>query len=177
MGFWSDWQASRDRRRRVASYVTGLLHDADPADVQWLAETAKGERVAARELVFARRALGLIVAERDALDDRTAADVAHQLAPAIRTESLEDSDAGRAWSERWRAYKAALALRGSAEPPAVRLARVLLEGAGVTSPTADQLERASSMLTGHRRSLNQALRAAFGDAMLPDDIRPSAIAR
>jgi hypothetical protein len=175
MGFWSDWQAARERRRRVASYLSHVLREPDPAQSRWLSDLTGEPSRATRELAFARRAVALIVADRDALDDRTAADVAHQLAPLIASEARRSGDAGREWNARWLAYTAALAVRGSTESPAARLARVLLEGAGVISPSFDDLQRATEMIQQHREALNEALRAAFGDAALPEDVRPSAL--
>ena len=102
-------------------------------------------------------AIGLIVAERDALDDRTASDVAHQLAPVISREARGAVDLGREWGERWRAYTAALAVRGSVESPATRLARVLLSGAGIAEPTAEQLVRATLFVNETRSAANVAL--------------------
>jgi hypothetical protein len=174
MGLWAEWQAARDRRRRVESYVGRMLREPDPATLSAL-EALAGAAVAHRELRFALLALGLIVAERDALDDQTAADVSHQLAPLLAADARRDPEVGKLWLERWRAYTAALALRGSPEVPATRLARVLLAGAGVTAPTAAQLALLTSFVQENRGALNEALRAVFGAASLPDDIRPSAL--
>ena len=126
-------------------------------------------------MAFARRAIGLIVAERDALDDRTAADVAHQLAPVVAAEARRDAEAGRLWTERWRSYTTALAVRGNPESPAARLARVLLSGAGLMEPTADDLQQITAFVHETRGNLNEHLRAAFGAASLPEDVRPSAL--
>src|SRR3954471_21005461 len=126
MSLLAEWRLTRERRKRAAVYLTAINHEVAAADVAWLAAfmPAPDEKLALRELLFARRALGLIVAERDALDDRTASGVAHQLAGVISLEARLDADAGRAWSERWRAYTGALAARGSPEAPAARLGRV-----------------------------------------------------
>lgn len=174
MGLWTEWQAARERRRRVESYVGRMLREPDASIVACL-ESAAGPSVARRELRFALLAIGLIVAERDALDDQTAADVSHQLQPLLAAEARRDPDVGRLWPERWRAFTSALAVRGSAEAPAVRLARVLLEGAGVTAPSAAQLERSTRFVQDNRSALNEALRAVFGAASLPEDVRPSAL--
>lgn len=174
MGLWADWQAARARRQRVDVYLNHLLRDPEPQQLTWL-EGIVGPQVAERELSFARRAIGLIVAERDALDDRTASDVAHQLAPVIQGEARRDPGSGALWSERWRAFTAALAVRGSAEPPAVRLARVVLDGAGVANPTAEQVALATAFVQTTRATMNEHLRAAFGAASLPEDVRPSAL--
>ena len=175
MGLLTDWRAARERRRRAARYLDALLVPPDAADIQWLASLAPSAQVAERELVFARRAIGLIVAERDALDDRTASDVAHQLADVVAREARAEPDVGRAWVERWRTYTATLAVRGDSESPAARLARVLLGSAGVTKPTTEQLVRATQFVLAVRTRANEALRAVFGVASLPDDVRPSAL--
>jgi hypothetical protein len=174
MGLWTEWQAARDRRRRVESYVGRMLREPDLTTLTAV-ESLAGQVVARRELRFALLALGLIVAERDALDDQTAADVSHHLAPLIAADAKRDPEVGRLWPERWRAYTAALALRGSPEAPATRLARVLLSGAGVASPTAPQLALITAFVQDHRSALNEALRAVFGAASLPEDVRPSAL--
>lgn len=177
MSFLTEWRVARDRRRRAAVYLGAITQHVAPADVEWLTKLTDGqnERVATRELEFARRAIGLIVAERDALDDRTASDVAHQLAAVISGEGRRDSVAGRAWSERWRAYTGALAARGSTESPAARLARVMLAGSGVEAPSHEQLVRGTQYILAVRSAANEALRTAYGSVSLPEDIRPSAV--
>ena len=175
MGMWAEWRAQRERSRRAAAYLGQLLRTPEQADVSWLSSLGVPEPVALRELTFAKRAIGLIVAERDALDDRTASDVAHQLAPVISREARGTVDLGREWGERWRAYTAALAVRGSVEAPATRLARVLLAGARIAEPSADQLARTTQFVHETRSAANVALRDVFGVASLPDDVRPSAL--
>jgi hypothetical protein len=164
MGFWGDWQATRERRHRVGLYLNHLLREPEAAPLAWLTALTGNAALAARELTFARRALGLIVAERDALDDRTAADVAHQLAPVIAGEARRDAAVGREWADRWRAYTAALAVRGSAEAPAARLARVMLSGAGVHSGYAGRPERTAARR--HRRRVAARGRASVCTAQL-----------
>jgi hypothetical protein len=175
MGMWAEWRAQRERSRRAATYLGQLLRPPERADLSWLSSLGVPEPVAVRELVFAKRAIGLIVAERDALDDRTASDVAHQLAPVLSRESRAAADRGREWGERWRAYTAALAVRGSVESPVTRLGRVLLAGAGIADPSADQLARATDFVHETRSAANVALRDVFGVASLPEDIPPSAL--
>lgn len=175
MGMLGEWRASRERRRLAARYLQTLHAAADPADVHWLTGLTGDGVTATNELGFARRAIALIVAERDALDDRTASDVAHELSIVTDEEARQDAEAGRRWQARWRAYGESLAVRGVSEVPAARLARVLLAGVGVNAPTPDQLTRATQCVHGIRAKANEALRAVFGVASLPDDIRPSAI--
>ncbi len=177
MSLLSDWRIARDRRRRAMVYLSAITPALTTTDTGWLSAMAPaaGEGHIVRELQFAQRAVGLIVAERDALDDRTASDVAHQLASVINLEARQNADIGREWSERWRAYTSALAARGSTEAPAARLARVLMTAAGVRAPTTDQIVRATQHVQSVRGAANAALRMAFGEASLPDDIPPSAV--
>ncbi len=177
MSILTEWRVARERKKRATIYLGAITQHVAPADIEWLAMLAPNhdERLAARELQFARRSIGLIVAERDALDDRTASDVAHQLAGVISAEARHDAVAGRAWSERWRAFAGALAARGSTEAPAARLARVMLGGAGIEQPTAEELVRATQYILAVRSSANEALRTVYGSASLPDDVRPSAL--
>ncbi len=175
MGIWTEWRAQRERSRRASTYLGQLLRTPERADIAWLASLGVLEPVAVRELTFATRAIGLIAAERDALDDRTASDVAHQLAPVLSRDASASVDLGREWGERWRAYAAALAVRGNVESPATRLARVLLSGAGIAEPSAEPLARATHFVNEMRAAANGALRDVFGVASLPDDIRPSAL--
>lgn len=175
MGLWADWQASRARRHRVEVYLNQLLREPEPAVLEWFASVTGNTTTAARELGFARRAIGLIVAERDALDDRTAADVAHHLAPVVAAEARREAAVGGLWTERWRSYTAAFAVRGSPESPATRLARVLLSGAGVREPDQQVLQRTTAYVQDTRAALNEHLRQAFGAASLPEDVRPSAL--
>lgn len=175
MGLWLEWRAQRERTRRASTYLGQMLRTPEPADVAWLQSVGVPESVACRELIFAKRAIGLIVAERDALDDRTASVVARQLAPVVSREARASIELGREWGERWRAYTAALAVRGNLEAPATRLARVLLAGAGIGEPSRDQLARATQFVNDTRAAANVALRDVFGVATLPEDIRPSAL--
>lgn len=175
MGMWAEWRAQRARSRRASTYLGRLLRTPDQADIAWLGSAGVTVTLAARELTFAKRAIGLIVAERDALDDRTASDVAHQLISVMSWEARGTVNLGLAWDERWRAYTAALAVRGSVEAPATRLARVLLLGAGIAEPSQEQVVRATQFVNETRGAANVALRDVFGVASLPDDVRPSAL--
>ena len=176
MGMWGEWRASRERRMRAERYLGTVLRDPSTTELQWLQSLGVSGERAARELVFCRRAVGLIVAERDALDDRTAADVAHLLAPVIAGEGRRDPEYGEAWAERWRAYTAALAVRGSAEAPAVRIARVMLAAVGIPEPMPEVLQHATRYVMDTRGQCNESLRAAYGVATLPEDVKPSTLA-
>lgn len=175
MSFYSAWRDSRDRRRRASAYVERLALGRGPSDAAWLARAANEEFHATREVMFMHRAMALIVAERDALDDRTASDVSRALASIVDHEMQRNPDTGALWTVRWREYSSALAMRGSIESPSTRFARVLLGGAGLRSADDALLASAVQAVQSTRNAANEALRAAFGVATLPDDVRPSAI--
>jgi hypothetical protein len=180
MPFLGEWRAERQRRRRAALYVQGLLADPSPADARWLADAAAGGDVdhAAWELRYARRALGLLGAQRDALDDRTASLVAHALSASFGADPLIDPDkrevAERQFNTRLGSYREALAARGSREGTGVRLARMLLAYAGRVAPGPEELARAADLLSGYLAESNEALRREFGVAALPEHLPPSA---
>jgi hypothetical protein len=165
-------QEKKRRQALAERYVAALLKPASADDVQWLsAAGARTEALARVELAYAQRAIGLIVAERDALDDQTAADVSHALDAVVAKESRAIASE---WSEHWREYADALAARGRAEPPLGRIARVLLRRCGVNEPGAEHLDRAVGIVTAFRHTANDALRAVYGSASLPEDRAPSA---
>jgi len=171
----------REQRRRQAAaeqYLAALLRPLEADDVRWLQECAGlGREQVQRELLFAQRAIGLIVAERDALDDQTAADVAHAIDATVAKESRAYQDPAAEWVDHWLEYHEALAIRGRAEPPMRRIARVLLRRVGVSEPGSPQLVRAVGIVTRHRHAANEALAAAFGVVDLPEDRVPSDLYR
>src|SRR5690349_14578707 len=85
MPLFARWRADRELQRKAAAYVAVLFQEPESSDVEWLAVAAtRGDVDHARwELRYARRALGLIAAQRDALDDRTASLVAKEIAEAF----------------------------------------------------------------------------------------------
>lgn len=173
------WFAERPLRQRAVAYVEALLQEPADEDSRWLAGLASGDADHARwELRYARRALGLQVAGRDALDDRTASVVAEALTSALRTHNQVAADklavVERQLNARLRGYGDALMQRGGGEPTAVRLARVLLAFAGARDPgDPAAIARAGEILGGYVTGANEALRAQFGAASLPDDVAPS----
>ena len=74
-----EWTLDREQRRRATTYVSALFAEPSEADVEWLSlhGTDCDTDHARWELRYARRALGLLGAQRDALDDRT------ELPPAL----------------------------------------------------------------------------------------------
>ncbi|MFN8579820.1 MAG: hypothetical protein U0163_02405 [Gemmatimonadaceae bacterium] len=131
------------------------------------------------ELRYARRALGVLVAQRDALDDRTASEVARVLETAMHNDRHIAADkvkvAERQLNERLGVYRDVLTTRRPEESVAVRLGRALLVVTGVVgAPPAEAVDRAAEILARYLSEANDVLRKAFGTALPPDDVPPSA---
>jgi len=175
------WRADRELHRKAGAFVLTLCEEPSEEDVAWLVETAtQGDEDHARwELRYARRALGLVTAQRDALDDQTASAVGHALAAAFEKDpaiapGMADL-AERQFNARLSAYRDALGSR-SPDGARVRLGRTLLGFAGDPSIAhRAPSERAGSILTGYLAHANDALGQSFGIASLPEHARPSEI--
>jgi hypothetical protein len=178
-GLFSEWRAERRERRAAAVYVATLFAEPPESDVSWLAGAATGgdEDRAAWELRYLTRALGLLTAQRDAVDDRTASAVAKALGEALAADPHIAAGmtrvAERQFNVRLRYYAEALEARGDGEALADRLGRALLLTAGAMRPTAEDLARASALTARLLERANAALRQGFGEAQLPDDLPPS----
>lgn len=179
--FFDAWLQQRRLRRLAAAYVQSLLTEPDDADVAWLSEVAtQGDADRARwELRYARRAAGLLTAERDALDDRTASAVAHELAQSwARDRNIAAGmrhTAEQQFNSRLRMLGQALSARSSPEPTRTRLGRALLLLAGSAAGTSADVERAGTIVAGYLQRANEALRELFGTVSLPEDVPPSAL--
>ena len=174
MWLWQRWQRERDRARRAARFVETLRTEPDPDAVQWLARHgANGDADHATwELRYARRALGLIVAERDALDDGTASlvraalDASLRVDPAVVAGSLERVE--RQLAARVRSYHEALATRRGGVPATTQLGTALLAFAGTGSDAYDDaVEGATRIMARYLDEANAALVASFGAATFP----------
>lgn len=179
--FIARWRAERELDRRAARYVARLMEEPEESDVVWLAEAAtRGDMDHARwELRYARRALGLLAAERDALDDRTASVVARVLAselpkdPSIARDAVELAQSQ--FNARLAAYRDALGARGGA-PAQQRVGQTLFAFAGGSFQKLDApVVRGTQLLTAYLAEAGDALREAFGAAVLPEDLPPSAL--
>ena len=177
------WREDRELQRKTEAYVAVLMREPDPADVAWLAKSAtRGDSDHAMwELRYARRALGLIVAQRDALDDKTGSAVARILADAMARDSSVDAStidiAERQFNARISAYRDGLDSRASGTPVARRLGQTLFAfSGGAFRDAADDVARGGELLVAYTDEANAALRAAFGTAQLPENVPPSAIA-
>ncbi len=182
MPLFARWRAEREQQRKAAAYVAVLFGEPDADDVRWLADVAtRGDVDHARwELRYARRALGLIAAQRDALDDRTASLVAREIAEAFDRD--QNIDAGRTdtaerqFNARLSAYRDGLTARaGSATPQ--RMGQTLFAFAGGSfTRQSDDIARAGRLLAAYSSQANEALRATFGVATLPEHVPPSEMA-
>ncbi len=174
---------SRTLARRASAYVAAIRTEPGDSDVAWLAGCAtRGDVDHARwELRYARRALGLLAAQRDALDDRTPSAVAKELTMTLAREPLVDAAklevAERQFNQRLRAYSDVLAERRDGEPTSARLGRTLLAFAGGgTTPGESDVGRAGSIVSAYLAEGSAALQQVFGAAELPENVAPSVAA-
>ncbi|HEU4994661.1 MAG TPA: hypothetical protein VFT29_07565 [Gemmatimonadaceae bacterium] len=182
MALFKRWLAARQLQRKAGQFVTGLLAEPSTDDTVWLARVAtKGdEDHACWELRYARRAIGLLVAQRDALDDRTSSLVARALSGAFERDDRIDRErrdlAERQFNARLSAYRDALGARVA--DSAVRLGQTLLAFAGGSfRDVDDNVRRAGEVISGYEEEAHESLRAVFGSAALPEHVPPSAWTR
>lgn len=179
-GWFDGWRAGQRARKGPATYVDALMREPAPADVRWLAEHATTGDVdrATWELRYVRRALGLLVAQRDALDDRTASVVSRHLATAMAADRNVAASmvklVERQFNERLAAYREMMLLRGSVEQTPERVGRALLLLSGGVRMGAQELTGATDVTTRLLGELSQALGKSFGIASLPENVPPSA---
>jgi hypothetical protein len=180
------FRSFRDDRalvRRSGAYADWLMDEPPQHQVDWLTSAAtRGDVDHARwELRYLRRALGILVAQRDSLDDRTPSEVLRALAQRMEKDPNVDGDlrelAERQFNARLSAYRDAFTSRGL-NTPAMRVAQNLLAFAGGPIRSDDPVVRHGAGVVGEYLSLaNESLRKSFGLAELPEDVAPSEIAR
>ena len=178
--FTPEWRAERARQQRAAAFVALVRRDPETDDVHWLATAAANGDVdhAQWELRYARWSLAALSAQRDALDDRTASEVVRALVAAVRNDS--DIEPGmralaeHQFNDRLTGYREALAARGGLVGSGERLGRVLLAFASDGARSAGApLARAVELLSSYLAEANEALRATYGVASLPEHLPPS----
>ena len=177
------WRRNRRQQRRAAAYAATLLAEPSAEDVSWLSTVGThGDADHAEwELRYARRAIGLIVAQRNALDDRTEALVARCLTDAFATDRHIAPDrletAGRQFNARLSAYRDGLAARGGVSAT-VRLGQTLLAFAGGSFVRDESsVARAGAIVERYMEEAGAALEQTFGRAELPEQLPPSALPR
>jgi hypothetical protein len=176
---------SRDaeqRRRAVQAYVADASTEPEEADVQWLASIiGDGDMDRARwEFRYARRAFALLVAERDALDDRTGSLVSREMRQALQMDRSVAAGmvalAERQLNQRLAYFRNVFSERSATEPADARLARVFLDRLGVRDVSGN-VGRASTIIRKYIDASQDALRSAFGVAAVPEDQPPSVWAK
>ena len=182
MSFWSQLTQRRALRSKALKYVRTLHAEPAEPEVAWLAsiDPDGDEDHAAWELRYARLALGVLVAERDALDDSVPAAVAHAVTRSLSSDRRIAAAmlplAERQFASRLGTYRDAVARRHAGDPLDQRLGRTLLEFASHAEvPDQRTIDRAGQIAQGYMRSASGALLEVFGRASLPEDIRPSEV--
>lgn len=176
---FDEWRSEWRLKKGLAAYVSALMSDPDEHDVAWLAVAACGGDLdrAAWELRYARRALGLVVSQRDALDDRTSSLVARDLAAALQADRNVAPAmlkvAERQFNDRLTAYRDVLTSRTSGEGTGIRLGRTLLQIAGNAGASDDMIARAGDLLARYVGEANEALRHAFGAPTISAEAPPA----
>ena len=183
MRLFRSFRDDRALQRGASAYVAALMAEPAPEEVQWLA--ARGTRGdvdhATWELRYLRRALGILVAQRDALDDRTPSEVLRGLSQRMDRDPNVDGElrelAERQFNARLSAYRDAFTSRGHGTPP-VRVAQNLLAFAGGPIRADDPVVvRGAELVTEYLAAASETLRSAFGTAELPEDVPPSRVVR
>ena len=181
MALFREWRETRQLQRKATQFVDEVTNEPSATDVSWLAQIAtRGDEDHARwELRYARRAIGLLIAQRDALDDRTGSLVARALSEAFDRDERIDHDrralAERQFNARLSAYRDALSARVA--DSSSRLGQTLLAFSGGSFRELDEnVRRAGELLNGYVKESNEALRRVFGVAVLPEHVPPSALA-
>ena len=180
--FTRAWRSERHRVRKAAQIAAALRREPADPDVVWLSDAAaNGDEDHARwELRYARIAVGLLVTQRDALDDRTVAEVSAAVGEAISGDARIAEDrrelAERQLNERLSAYREAFHIRGGTVDSAGAMGRCLLAFASDGARTAGApLEYAIELLERYADESSESLRAAYGIAQLPEDVPPSVL--
>jgi hypothetical protein len=173
------WRDEHALERRATAVARAALAEPDESDVRWLAErgTHGDEDHARWEWRYARRAFAIIVAQRDALDDRTGSAVAAAVGSALARDPLIDASkrrvATRQFNDRLAGYSAILRDRDPSTPTSERLARALFGFAGTVDPSPADILRGGTALSSMLADMNATLALHFGAADLPADVAPS----
>ncbi len=181
LGFFLRWRSEWRQRRQAVAYVAALRAEPSDADVEWLAAAGtQGDSDRARwELRYARSALGLLAAERDALDDMTPSLVAREIAAAMHADPRVAAQmvklAEQQFNERLSAYRHAMTDRTARSSVTERLGDMFLRLADAPPPNAQTRARASGLVARYLDEANAALREHFGAAALPPDVKPSSL--
>jgi hypothetical protein len=114
------------------------------------------------------RALAVHVATHDALNDWTADEVLSAL-----WGDVQSGDA----PPRWYAYLETMRSRDQSGAPMARAAEQWLRATGEDQPPRERVQQLEMVLLRCRGVANEALRACYGEALIPHDVPPSALLR
>ena len=127
MAWLAEWRRQRVHRQRAEHYVRSLPAHPEAAELAWATGLCGEPSRARSELGWLRWAVSRLVAERDAMDDRTAAEVVRVMEPLASGGADPAPGDPEGWPERWAQYAAAAGQRGTATRLPDRLAAVLLQ--------------------------------------------------
>ncbi len=183
MRLFRSFRDDRALLRRSSAYAAALMLEPSAADVDWLAADAtRGDRDHAEwELRYLRRSLGILVAQRDAMDDRTASEALRALLHRMQKDHNVDGDlhelAERQFNARLSAYRDAFTSKGVGRA-SVRVAQNLLAFSGGPLRSDDPaVVRGAEVVSEYLAQCNAALQESFGKVELPEDVPPSRVAR
>ena len=183
MRLFRSFRDDRALLRNSSAYAAALMEEPASADVDWLAADAtRGDRDHARwELRYLRRALGILVAQRDALDDRTPSEALRALLHRMQKDHNVDGEllelAERQFNARLSAYRDAFTSRGHGAA-ATRVAQNMLAFSGGPIRADDPVvKRGTEVVNEYLAACNAALQKSFGKAQLPEDVQPSKVGR
>jgi hypothetical protein len=184
MRWLEDWRQERALRTGAERYVAVLGSDPPAEDVEWLATHGTGGDAdhARWELRYAKLAIGYLVAQRDALNDRTASAVARALTAALTQDARIDASkvgiAERQLNERLRALTESWNRRDDPIALPGRLARVMLSFASSGARAGEAVRaEAAAILARYLTEAAVSLGEAFGVAELSETIPPSEMHR
>ena len=183
MRLFGSFRDDRALLRKSAEFAAVLMGEPAAGEVEWLSSVAtRGDTDHARwELRYLRRSVGILVAQRDALDDRTPSEVLRALLHRMHKDPNVDESlrelAERQFNARLGAYRDAFTSRGHGTP-ALRLAQNMLAFAGGPIRGDDPVvQRGAEIVAESIAQANEALRGTFGVVELPEDVSPSRLAR
>ena len=183
MRLFGSFRDDRALLRKSAAFASVLMDEPATSEVEWLSQVAtRGDVDHARwELRYLRRSVGILVAQRDALDDRTPSEVLHHLLNRMQKDPNVDPAlrdlAERQFNARLGAYRDAFGSRGHGTP-ALRVAQNLLAFSGGPIRADDPVVKRGAEIVGEAMATaRDALRQSFGVVELPEDVSPSRLAR
>ena len=183
MRLFRSFRDDRALTRRSAAYAAALMQEPSVADATWLAvDATRGDLDHARwELRYLRRALGILVAQRDALDDRTPSESLRALVHRMQKDRNVDVEllelAERQFNARLSAYRDAFTSRGQGSATTRVAQNLLAFSGGPIRSDEPAVMRGAAVVEQYLAESNAALRQSFGAVQLPEDVAPSKVSR